>query len=611
MADKGGFPVKEFKVSDMYQGGFDSLDPNKAYDSPFFGYHAKSAGVLGAPTKPDTANQIQQVTQLLNQGMVPVEIGTLGQEVFDQIPKQQFAEIRRLAKLAGGKISVHAPIQGFDPSGLDPQGGRPWDESYRLAVEKQLTGVIDRAADLVDEKEKNPMPINFHVAGLPGKRIKINPETKKVETDYLVIINKDSGKLYPLPQTEKFNPELGVVAKEFTDKESEDKFLRKLNRDQWMSQLQNVSYNKRIGDDMIIQGDAMTKGLEAARKKGELKFDEIVDKQVQEAELMKNRGAVYLNTVQRGIYDAISEAYKFCNEEEKKKIKEASEKFKQDYKDGNIPLVDKSGALNRLLNVLEEVQPQVFERVEDFAIDKTAKTFANLALHGYQKFKDKAPLITVENVYQEGFAFSSGEEMAAVIKKSREQFVEEAKKKGISESEAKKAADKLIGMTLDVGHLNVYKKAGFEDEHLIKEVEKFSKYVKHLHLTDNFGHSDSHLPPGMGNVPIKAYLEELEKKGFSGRTIVEAAAIPIHFNGMSPFPYILEGLGAQVYSGASGGPYWNQSIGLQQGYFGGYGAVLPQINYESFGAGFSNLPTELGGNRQSGPGSRMSGRGME
>jgi hypothetical protein len=39
--------------------------------------------------------------------------------------------------------------------------------------------------------------------------------------------------------------------------------------------------------------------------------------------------------------------------------------------------------------------------------------------------------------------------------------------------------------------------------------------------------------------------------------------------------------------------------------------MLPQVNYETFGAGFSRLPSELGGQRPGAEGSRMSGRGME
>ena len=62
---------------------------------------------------------------------------------------------------------------------------------------------------------------------------------------------------------------------------------------------------------------------------------------------------------------------------------------------------------------------------------------------------------------------------------------------------------------------------------------------------------------------------------------------------------------------AGQGPYWNQAIGLEQSYFGGYGQMLPNINYEIFGAGFSQLPAELGGQRPGGAGGRMSGRPME
>jgi hypothetical protein len=59
------------------------------------------------------------------------------------------------------------------------------------------------------------------------------------------------------------------------------------------------------------------------------------------------------------------------------------------------------------------------------------------------------------------------------------------------------------------------------------------------------------------------------------------------------------------------GPYWNQSIGLHQDYLGGYGQILPDINFQTFGAGFSQLPMELGGQRPGAQGSRMSGNPME
>ena len=162
-------------------------------------------------------------------------------------------------------------------------------------------------------------------------------------------------------------------------------------------------------------------------------------------------------------------------------------------------------------------------------------------------------------------------------------------------------------MTLDVGHINLARKKGFKEKDILKEIKAISQNIKHVHLTDNFGYGDTHLPPGMGNVPIKEIMEELEKKGYSGKKIVEAGGWPQHF-GTSPFPYILEAFGPESYKG---GPYWNQVTGLQENYSGGFGRMLPQVHYETFGAGFSQLPTELGGQRAGAQGSRISGKPME
>ena len=64
----------DYTVSNIYQGGTSSFKPT--YGDVFTGYHVASSE-LGAPTKPDTANQIQQVSQMLNQGIVPIEAGVL------------------------------------------------------------------------------------------------------------------------------------------------------------------------------------------------------------------------------------------------------------------------------------------------------------------------------------------------------------------------------------------------------------------------------------------------------------------------------------------------------------------------------------------------------
>jgi hypothetical protein len=112
----------------------------------------------------------------------------------------------------------------------------------------------------------------------------------------------------------------------------------------------------------------------------------------------------------------------------------------------------------------------------------------------------------------------------------------------------------------------------------------------------------------MGNVPLKEIMAKLGEKGFEGKKIIEAGTWWQHFQ-TNPMKESMEGLGSPMYS-AGPGPYWNQSLGLQQGYFSGYGMMLPSNNYQTFGAGFSQLPQELGGEVQR-AGGRFSQKGME
>jgi len=212
-------------------------------------------------------------------------------------------------------------------------------------------------------------------------------------------------------------------------------------------------------------------------------------------------------------------------------------------------------------------------------------------------------------------AFYRGEDLKNVVEKSREQFVKRAMESssqgglGLSKSSAEAAAKKVIGVTWDVGHINQLKKYGFTDKDLEKETEKVAPYLKHVHLSDNFGMENTELPMGSGNVPLKQMMKKLGKKGEEAKKIVEAGNWWQHFK-TSPMMQSYEAMGSPIYS-MKMAPYWNQAPALEANYFSGYGPTLPQINYETFGGGFSQLPVELGGQRQTAGGSRMSGRPME
>ena len=585
-------------MNNIYQGGYSSLDPNTYSPTGIYTGFRIPAGQLGAPTKADTANQIAQVNMLLNQGIIPIEVGALNPEVFDAIPKEHFKEINRMAKLTGADISVHAPL--IEASGVTDQG---WDESSRQLAERQLKEMVDRTSPM---NEKGGMSITIHGAvKIPGKEYIITPEGKKEERIY--IIDSESGKMGALKEEIKYLP--GMEDLEKGKISSPRKELETLNATQWENALSQLMHHKEDAE-IILQKNI---GLLSPQD-----IDDLIKHPERVSALTTQKRAEYerIRTASYFIQDAyqnlnglFNKAYKSAlnagNEEDLKKLKKANEKLREDLKKYPGPQ-GQSLAISNMITALEKVEPKTYQELEEFTLDKSAKTFANVAFHAFKNYKDKAPRINIEN-FHPGSAYANSEDLKKLIVKSRKEFIDKAVSQGYSESQAQKEAERIIGVTLDVGHLNMWRKKGFTEKELLEEVKNISGFVKHVHLTDNFGYGDTHLPPGMGNVPMKEIMEELEKKGYEGKKIVEAPGWPQHF-GTSPFPYTLEAFGSEIYKG---GLTWNQTPGLIESYSGGFGQMLPQVHYETFGAGFSQLPAELGGVRAGAQGSRMSGKPME
>jgi hypothetical protein len=629
-----------YVVENVYQGGYSSFKPT--YGDVFTGYRV-AASELGMATDPRTANQIQALSQSLNQGAIPVEVGVLDPGAFDQIPKQHFEEMNRMAKLTGAKISLHAPL--IEPSGMGDQG---WTLSGQKLAEKQLTDAVIKSAAL---DPTGNMPITIHSAGIPGAEYKITPEGKKIAK--LVIVDRETGKpvqvleeetlYYPHKMREvkpEFKQRVEEVNRKFgqgliTEEEarrmlpkdpykiipleqgqttSPEKRLEIMNHSQWSNQVSQLIFNKERADEILLKNQAQIIDILPEYMNRTLDISKLDPVKQQAVRSLQNADE-YLQDNQLHVEALFQKAYKYGTEEDRTKLKEISLQFQEDLGKDQSPFGQSRAVHSLLIGMKDDVLPEMFQPVEEFAIDKSSETFANVAFNAYDKLGEKAPIISIENMFP-GMAFALKKEgekglpgMNELIMRSKEQFVDLAVKKGMSENAAKKQADRMIGMTLDVGHLNIAKKHGLTDEDLRKEVEAIAKHVKHVHITDNFGYSDSHLPPGMGNVPIKGILQELEKQGFSGRKILETGGWFEHFK-TSPYALSLEAMGSPIYA-MDMAPYWNQTLGLQQGYAGGFGMMLPSTHYQTFGAGFSQLPTELGGQVGGGQGSRMSGQPME
>jgi sugar phosphate isomerase/epimerase len=614
----------------FYSGGYSSLNPN--YGN-FVGYRLNSS-VIGSPTGIQTANQINEVVSRIREGVKNVELQPIQPEVFEQIPKQHFKEISQVSRLAGVKPSIHAPI--IDAAGFGERGYE--GDKARGDAEARLWNVIEKAHDL-DEKGRVPVVIHS-TAGIPGSDYR--PEDKKkpgesgrFRENRLILINQETRELVPLEEERKYYPntnpkdfeegrkniELGGTLRVPRDE------IETLNLTEWDNKLANIgTFEKNareiIGQAPLFLADHLNKPLSQELLK------EIKNPQEGEALNRLRQADLFVDNARMAFNSLFHKAYKYANDnEERKKIEEVGKEYSLLMSSGHVLALDSNGrplsgsdgryikkvgavesemkilddAVVKLREVIEEHGvPQVYKPVEEFAKDKAAETFGNLAFKSVKEYKESAPFLAIENMYQ-GMAFSRAEDMQGLIDSARKKFVENAVKSvkngglGMDEKEAKKRAEEVIGMTLDVGHLNMMRKHGFSEEDVIKEAGKMAKMVKHVHLTDNFGYSDSHLPPGMGNVPLKDILKQLEKDGKlqDFRAIVEAGTFVQHFK-KSPYTHVLSAFGSPIY-GPSKPVYWNQTADVQGGYFGSPMAYFPEKHFSLYGSGFSGLPEELGG----------------
>jgi len=601
----------DYTIENVYQGGYSTLDPNKAYSNTFTGYRV-NAGSLGFTTDPRTANIVKDASTKLSTGVKQIELALVSPEIFDSVPKQQFIEMRRLGKLTGVNVSVHAPV--IDSMGMTREG---FSELNREAAERRITDALMRSHEL---DPNGNVPVNFHSAeGIAGSEWKTlgDVEGKKLrEAKRLIGVDKESGKMIQLEFEKKYYPmrynEKGekLPVSEEGEKYTPEENLKLQNRTVWDNQLSQLFFNKERADDILQQNYVQIQHLMKDLNEKRISIKDLTPTQ-QTIYIKAQDAENYLDDVRKNANAIFSKAYQFGTEEQRNSLKKISEEFVENV-NKHPDALGMSKATSIMLNDLKDskLAPKMFVPIEEFATSQSAKTFGNAAFNAYSKFKDpnKTPLMLIENP-PAGFGLSTGEDLKNLVIASRKQFVEKAKEKGMGQGQAENIAEKLIGATWDVGHINMLRKQGFKEEDIVRETEKIAPYVKHVHLSDNFGMEHTELPMGMGNVPMKEIMEKLGQKGFEAKKIIEAGNWWQHFQ-TPPINETLEGLGSPMFV-TGGPPYANQSLGFYQNYSSGYGMMLPSNNYQTFGAGFSQLPQELGGEVTRAGGGRFSQRGME
>ena len=599
---KGGY-----SINDIYQGGYSSLKPN--YGDVFVGYHA-SAENIGMSSDARTANVVKEISKNLSAGAKTAELSQVSPEVFDAIPKQQLKELNRLSKLTGVDITVHAPVT--DSAGINQQG---FSELNREASERRIADALMRSHEINPEGNS---PVTFHSSKeLPGSEWEtLGTKEKPREAKKIIAIDRESGKMIPLEKEEYHYPgrkEETVKGIPHTPQEN----LEIANESEWDNKISQLFFNKERADEILDQNKVQIQHLIEGLQNKTIDPRNLTPSQ--ESAFIKMQDAEnYLKEIHKSANSIFSKAYKFGNDLQKKQLIEISDKYGREIeasKKNGESVAGQSKAVHKLLNDLQnpELAPEMYVPIEEFTTEQSSKSFGNASFESFKKFGDKAPILSIENP-PAGGALSTGEDLRNLVEASRKQFVKRAvEEKGMREREAEKLAEQFIGATWDVGHINMLRAQGFESKNIIEETKKVAPLVKHVHLSDNFGFEHAELPMGMGNVPVKEIMAKLDSEGYKGKKIVEAISWWQHFSeqgAVPPLKATLQALGSPLYS-MEMGPSWNQTIGLQQGYNSGYGMMLPQGNYEMMGAGFSQLPTELGGQKPGAGGSRMSGKPME
>ena len=168
---------------------------------------------------------------------------------------------------------------------------------------------------------------------------------------------------------------------------------------------------------------------------------------------------------------------------------------------------------------------------EEYAVKKSAQSLAEAGLYAMEQTKQKKVerpvFVSPENIFVEQYG-GHPQELKKLILESRNQMKDMLIKKGKSESEAQRLSEQHIKATFDVGHANTWKKY-FKGED--KDFQKWlinqtrdlmkSNVIGHVHITDNMGYADDHLPPGEGTVPIKEFTKALKEEGYKGTIVAE------------------------------------------------------------------------------------------
>ncbi len=528
-------------------------------------------------------NQLEEFSKVLRSGarMVEVDIASvygLGGEqgnAADTISKTEREAIANLAKVNDIDLSVHAPW-ALNFSGLNPQSGKK-EQIYEHMVDREIGTALQFADDIGKKVGRQNIPVIFHASSDnfsdPDKNLVYSiydsEENKIIQAqgqdinlgiDTTNINNPDEIKT---AAKEKF---IGLYGKEFYDKIFGSKGSKQLGF---------------ISDD----------GKVILKPEGSFEF------QKEKFSQQFNKERANINLTRRNLeYNKLEALSRQARAKASSNVAELNN-IKRELEDIER-MLDSTEQEYEELKIRENNLDKRFIPYDNIAPKLAAEGIAKAAMFSY-KNTDSKPLILVENPMSPEMSLSNPKDTAESVRLARQEFANELQQKEhLSSREAERISSELIGINLDIGHVNVFKsyinpKTGepYSDKDIVDMSKSAAEYLKRYHLNDNMGNRDSHLPLGQGNAPIKEVYDAMIEKGldvpaimevFGGLGGLEAGTVqslqymgaPIYGN--TPYVSLPSYLG-QPYSSLIGDYSSYSNLGLKQDMFpySGFSGISP------------------------------------
>ncbi|MCL4399264.1 sugar phosphate isomerase/epimerase [Candidatus Parvarchaeota archaeon] len=529
-------------------------------------------------------NQIEEFAKILRSGARMVEINLASMYGMggdrgtapSKIGKAEREAIGHLAQATDVDISTHASW-GINFAGINPQNGQK-DPAYSNMAQQEVKAAIEFTDQVSKATKKENTPIIFHASfdnfGNPDK------------TKMLVAYDQEEEKVIPIGPQKFSNIDENSFKEIYGEKLYND--LKKINGISSSDDKKSVVLSPQAAFE--FQKEALR--LEISKKKSDIFWRES-----------------YIESSKREIANRMIEAAASNDVKKMKELETEAASLDQSLKD--IKIEKKTTELQEA-NIDKRFVPY-----EEKAPYLAAEGIKNAALTSFKT--ETKPMILVENPMTPDMSLSNPEDTAKAVAEARRLFAQELmSKEHMSKSEAERLSKELIGINLDVGHVNTFKSyinpmtgQYYNDKDIVEMSKKAKDYIKRYHLADNMGDVDAHLPLGEGNAPVKEIYEQLRKAG------VEAPAIMEVFGGTGGIEaggvISMEYMGAPIYEGEpfrsmpsySATPYSSlvgdyssySDIGLRNDFlaYGGFSGIMPALgggymDNKKRGEGFSGMP---------------------